>query len=126
LSLLHTVERNIAAGVTQQAGELRDSAMQRAVVESGLVLLVILAVFGITTLVARSMVRPLRILREGALRVANKDLPEAIHRMRESDGAQAETRIAPIAVDSQDEIGEVARSFDEVHSVALRLASDEA
>ena len=34
--------------------------------------------------------------------------------------------VEPIAVDSTDEIGEVARAFDQVHREAVRLASNEA
>ena len=34
--------------------------------------------------------------------------------------------VAPIDVDSTDEIGEVARAFDQVHREAVRLASNEA
>ena len=38
----------------------------------------------------------------------------------------AQLDVAPIDVDSVDEIGEVARAFDQVHREALRLAANEA
>jgi signal transduction histidine kinase len=72
------------------------------------------------------MVRPLRRLRAGALEVAGVRLPETVRRMSESEGAAAPLEVEPIDVDSSDEIGEVARAFDQVHREALRLASNEA
>ena len=78
------------------------------------------------TIVARSMVRPLRKLRTGALEVAGLRLPEAVRRMSETDGEGVPLDVEPIDVDSSDEIGEVARAFDQVHREALRLAANEA
>jgi len=72
------------------------------------------------------MVRPLRRLRSGALEVAGVRLPETVRRMSDSDGAGVPLEVEPIDVDSSDEIGEVARAFDQVHREALRLAANEA
>ena len=80
----------------------------------------------ITIIVARSMVRPLRKLRTGALEVAGLRLPETVRRMSETDGEGVPLEVEPIDVDSSDEIGEVARAFDQVHREALRLAANEA
>jgi len=77
-------------------------------------------------LVARSMVRPLRRLRAGALEVAGVRLPETVRRMSEGEGVGAGLAVVPIEVDSADEIGEVARAFDQVHREAVRLAANEA
>ncbi|GAB3205383.1 nitrate- and nitrite sensing domain-containing protein [Marinactinospora thermotolerans] len=126
LGLMQQVESQIAADTRQQAADLKGNALNRAIFDSLVILAVIAAVIVITMLVARSMVRPLRRLREGAMRIAEQDLPEAIHRMRETNADVDDIRITPIDVASSDEIGEVARSFDEVHRVALRLAADEA
>jgi hypothetical protein len=50
-----------------------------------------------------------------------------VRRLSESEGEeQAQLKVAPIDVDSTDEIGEVARAFDQVHAEAVRLASNEA
>jgi hypothetical protein len=46
--------------------------------------------------------------------------------MSEADGEEVPLDVEPIDVDSADEIGEVARAFDQVHREALRLASNEA
>ncbi len=46
--------------------------------------------------------------------------------MSETDGEGVSLDVEPIDVDSSDEIGEVARAFDQVHREALRLAANEA
>ncbi len=89
-------------------------------------LIVLLLALVLTTVVGRSMVRPLRRLRSGALEVAGVRLPETVRRMSDSDGAGVPLEVEPIDVDSSDEIGEVARAFDQVHREALRLAANEA
>src|ERR1700748_2947119 len=72
------------------------------------------------------MVGPLRRLRNGALEVAGTRLPETVRRMSETDGENIPPEVEPIDVDSSDEIGEVARAFDQVHKEAVRLAANEA
>ena len=80
----------------------------------------------ISTMVARSLTRPLRKLRTDALDVAGQRLPEMVHRLSQSEGTDESVDIEPIGVTSTDEIGEVARAFDQVHREAVRLAADEA
>ena len=89
-----------------------------------LLILVLALIF--TVAVGRSMTRPLARLRSGALEVAGVRLPETVRRMSESGGADSPPDIEPIDVDSTDEIGEVARAFDQVHQEAVRLAANEA
>ena len=72
------------------------------------------------------MIRPLRKLRADALEVAGSKLPEMVRRLSQSEGGDASAEIEPIGVNSTDEIGEVARAFDQVHREAVRLAADEA
>ncbi len=75
---------------------------------------------------ARSLTRPLRKLRSDALDVAGHRLPDMVRRLSQSEGADEGVEIEPIGVTSTDEIGEVARAFDQVHREAVRLAADEA
>jgi hypothetical protein len=49
-----------------------------------------------------------------------------VRRLSQSEGADEGVEIEPIGVTSTDEIGEVARAFDQVHREAVRLAADEA
>ncbi|MFD3684744.1 nitrate- and nitrite sensing domain-containing protein [Nocardiopsis sp. NPDC058631] len=126
LERLQTVEEEIAEGIAGEANDLRADAMTRALTDLVLVALVLLAVFILTSVVVRSLVRPLRTLEDGARRVAERDLPDAINRMQEAGSVPETVKVTPIEVESNDEIGEVARAFDDVHRVALTLASDEA
>ena len=109
-----------------QANSLAQSALRSAEIVSIATLLLLLLVLLITTFVARSMIRPLRKLRADALEVAGSKLPEMVRRLSQSEGGDASAEIEPIGVNSTDEIGEVARAFDQVHREAVRLAADEA
>ncbi|HEY2505470.1 MAG TPA: nitrate- and nitrite sensing domain-containing protein [Streptosporangiaceae bacterium] len=123
---IRTVELHLVNSTTSRATTLHRGAILTASLVGAAVLVVLLLALILTTVVGRSMVRPLRRLRSGALEVAGVRLPETVRRMSESDGAGASLDIEPIDVDSSDEIGEVARAFDQVHREALRLAANEA
>jgi signal transduction histidine kinase len=112
--------------ITSQANSLTSSALRSAIIVSAATLVLLIIVLLITTLVARSMIRPLRKLRADALEVAGSKLPDMVRRLSESEGGDESIEIEPIGVTSTDEIGEVARAFDQVHREAVRLAADEA
>jgi signal transduction histidine kinase len=121
-----SVERSLGNQITARARALRNDAVATAIAWGVAILLVLGFALFFTVLVARSLVRPLRRLRAGALEVAGVRLPETVRRMSEGDEADAPLDVEPIDVDSTDEIGEVARAFDQVHREAVRLASNEA
>ena len=123
---LGSVERGLTGAIIARTVALRNQAIAYALIVALIVLIVLGLALLATVVVARSMVRPLRRLRAGALEVAGVRLPETVRRMSEAEGAGAPLDVEPIDVDSTDEIGEVARAFDQVHREALRLASNEA
>ena len=116
------------ASATTQAATLRQGAQSSERLTGSVVLALLLIVLVITVVMARSMILPLRRLRAGALDVAGRRLPEMVRRLSESDPEEEDqsVEVEPIDIDSTDEIGEVARAFDQVHSEAARLAGDEA
>ena len=120
------VANQLTAAVTSRANELRSNATTQLLVTSLVTLLLLLLVVLVSTIVARSLIRPLRKLRSDALDVAGHRLPEMVRRLSQSEGADEGVEIEPIGVTSTDEIGEVARAFDQVHREAVRLAADEA
>ncbi|MFD8529270.1 nitrate- and nitrite sensing domain-containing protein [Streptosporangium canum] len=124
LDRMRKVEVKVAGDVITRARMLEDTEQRNAIIASGLILLLLLLVLGLTVLIARSMVLPLRRLRAEALDVAGFTLPEVVRRLRVSGDSQT-PEIAPISVDGKDEIGEVAKAFDEVHRQAVRLAAEE-
>ena len=123
---LRSVERQLVDSVIARSKALRANAITSVIVDSLAVLLILALALIFTTIVGTSMVRPLRRLRTGALEVAGLRLPEAVRRMNETDSDAVPLEVEPIDVDSTDEIGEVARAFDQVHREALRLAANEA
>jgi signal transduction histidine kinase len=126
VSGLGSVEQQLAASVISRATSLRDHAITLAIIIFLAVVLLLAITLATTTYIGRSMVGPLRRLRTGALQVAGVQLPETVQRMSETDGEGVSLEVEPIDVDSTDEIGEVARAFDQVHREALRLAANEA
>jgi signal transduction histidine kinase len=110
---------SVTTSVQAQATERRDAA----VTDAGLVLAAIVIALIIVLLVARALVVPLRVLRDGALKVAHTDLEEEVARVK---AGGAEPIPAPLPVYTTEEIGQVAHAVDELHSQALLLAGDEA
>ncbi len=123
---MRKVESSLISGIISRAQSLQTSATRSAVIISIITLVLLILVLLVTTLVARSMIRPLRRLREDALDIAGTRLPDMVRRLSETEGSDESVEIEPIAVSSTDEIGEVARAFDQVHREAVRLAADEA
>jgi signal transduction histidine kinase len=123
---MRDVSNGLVGDITAQADSLESNSLHSAILVSVATLVLLLLVLLITTFVARSMIRPLRKLRADALEVAGSKLPEMVRRLSESEGGDASVDIEPIGVTSTDEIGEVARAFDQVHREAVRLAADEA
>ena len=123
---MRTVESQLTDGIVSRSRSLQSSATRSAVIISVITLLLLILVLLVTTLVARSMILPLRRLREDALDIAGTRLPDMVRRLSETEGSDESVEIEPIAVSSTDEIGEVARAFDQVHREAVRLAADEA
>ena len=72
--------------------------------------------------VARSLVRPLRRLRDSALRVAHDDLAREIEQVRAGGDPGP---IDPIPVHTSEEVGQVAHAVDELHEQAVLLAGEQ-
>src|SRR5262249_1842918 len=53
-------------------------------------------------------------------------IPEVVRRLRDTNAAEGDIRVDPIDLTTTDEIGQVARAFDEVHREAVRLATEQA
>jgi signal transduction histidine kinase len=125
-SQMGSVEHQLVGAVISRSESLRSDSITLAAIVGALVLLVLALGTLFTVFIGRSMVRPLRRLRTDALSIAGVQLPSMVRRLSESEGEEGELKVKPVAVDSTDEIGEVARAFDQVHAEAVRLASNEA
>jgi signal transduction histidine kinase len=108
----------IPAAVEKEANAQRTAAIRDSAIVVGAMLLVLLLVI----FVARSLVRPLRTLRDSALKVAHEDLAGEIDRVRA--GAEPGP-VDPIPVHTSEEVGQVAHAVDELHEQAVFLAGEQ-
>ncbi|HEX2291062.1 MAG TPA: nitrate- and nitrite sensing domain-containing protein, partial [Pseudonocardiaceae bacterium] len=117
------VENELRQRIDQTALALRDEVRTSAGLNSVILFFALALGVLVGVFITRALLRPLGVLKRTALDVADR-LPEAMARIR--DGDVPEKVIAPVAVSTHEEIGQVARAFDEVHSQAVRLAGEQA
>jgi signal transduction histidine kinase len=125
---LRGVETNLIASLRTQASGLASEATATAWKVALIVVGAMLAALALMLAMTQSLVNPLRRLRRGALKVANVTLPKTIERILDDANPveAAKNAVAPMPVDTSEEIGQVARSFDVVHERAVRLATEQA
>jgi signal transduction histidine kinase len=109
---------SVPESVRDRARKQRNAAIR----DIALVSVAMAGVLVVVMLGARSLVRPLRTLRDGALKIAHTDLEDEIARVRAGD----EREPPPLPVHTTEEVGQVAHAVDELHAQALLLAGDEA
>ncbi|WP_435207135.1 sensor histidine kinase [Micromonospora sp. bgisy143] len=131
--LMRWAEIQLQNRLLDQADEARSDVIRQAVVESILVLLTLIIAVSLAVVLARSLNDSLRRLREGALAVANHDLPDAVQRLQNmgsvGDGGVDEIVRQvrdPIQLTNRDEVGQVASAFNVVHREAVRVAAEQA
>ncbi|GIJ21494.1 sensor histidine kinase [Micromonospora lutea] len=131
--LMRWAEIELQDRLLAQAEQARSDVTRQAVVETTLVLLTLIIAVTLAVVLARSLNHSLRRLREGALSVANHDLPEAVRRLQGmgnvSDGSVDEIVREvrdPIQLNNRDEVGQVASAFNVVHREAVRVAAEQA
>ncbi|WP_405588383.1 nitrate- and nitrite sensing domain-containing protein [Streptomyces sp. NBC_01190] len=126
IQAMRQIESSLLIDMQQKSLKLQSEAKQEALISGAIILLVLgVAVVG-AFIVARSMIRSLRRLQQTAQEVAQKRLPELVRQLSETDPQDVDTSVESIGINSRDEIGQVARAFDEVHSEAVRLAAEQA
>ncbi|MEU3555016.1 sensor histidine kinase [Streptomyces fragilis] len=120
------IESDLADAAVAGSQQVADDAKTAAFVAAGAVLLALIAAFVLAGLVARQMSRSMRDLRNAAFDVAEQRLPMLVDQLSRTDPGRVDTRVVPIPINTTDEIGEVARAFDQVHREAVRLAAEQA
>ncbi|RKT83659.1 Signal transduction histidine kinase [Saccharopolyspora antimicrobica] len=114
----------LAAEVRAIASQLENEASDAAGWDSVLLLSALIIAAAIIIVIARQLLRSLRELRTSALDAADYELPAAVDAIRQ--GNRADAAVSPVPIDTTDEVGQVARAFDEVNEQALRLAVEQA
>jgi len=126
LTPIRAVEAQLTGSIITQSQALDAGPRRSALITIAFTIAVLIFVLAVTAVVARSLVLPLRRLKSGALEIANFSLPARVRELTDRPDVEPNLDVQPISVQSADEIGEVARAFDQVHAEALRLAGNEA
>jgi len=87
-----------------------------------LLLIVLITAF----LVRRSIVRPILALSNRARRVAETDLPSAVHQMQSQAADAPMPTVEAFSTGTHDELADLSASFNSVQSAALDLAAEQA
>ncbi|MER7641927.1 nitrate- and nitrite sensing domain-containing protein [Streptomyces sp. NPDC126522] len=122
----HKIESDLADTAVSEAANIADDAKQSAIITGAAVVVALLAAFILAGMVARQMSRAMRQLRNAAFGIAEQRLPMLVDQLSRTDPGRVDTRVQPIPITTTDEIGEVARAFDQVHREAVRLAAEQA
>ncbi|MGP4021054.1 nitrate- and nitrite sensing domain-containing protein [Saccharopolyspora sp. 5N708] len=124
VALIDQGHDDLAAEVRTTAGRLESEASDAAGWDSVLLLSALILAAAIIIMIARQLLGSLRVLRRSALDAAEYELPAAVAAIRE--GNTADATVEPVPVHTTDEVGQLARAFDEVNEQALRLAVEQA
>ncbi|MFJ8114065.1 nitrate- and nitrite sensing domain-containing protein [Streptomyces sp. NPDC096132] len=120
------VENELINRAVDDAGQIASDAQRDAIINASIVIIALLAAFIIASLMARQMSTSMRQLRNAAFGIAEQRLPMLVDQLSRTDPGRVDTRVQPIPINTRDEIGEVARAFDQVHREAVRLAAEQA
>jgi signal transduction histidine kinase len=125
---LRNVESNLISELRAQSSVLADRAVAAAGRDAAIVLAALIVAFLLMLRIAWSLLSPLRRLRREALEVARTRLPRTVKRILADPNPveAAKNAVEPVPVFTNEEIGEVARSFDAVHEQAVRMATEQA
>ena len=119
------------ASADSNVSSMRDGAIASAIL--ALILAAVILAVGLYSalILIRSVLRPLRQLRTGAVELTEVWLPDALRNISPghisgTDGKGRPLAVKAVGVSALDEIGDVARAFDQVQGEVLRLADNEA
>nr|WP_202122481.1 nitrate- and nitrite sensing domain-containing protein [Streptomyces sp. BA2] len=121
-----TIESDLADKAVTEASDIASNAQRNAYITGAIVVIALLAAFILAGMMARQMSKAMRQLRTAAFGIAEQRLPMLVDQLSRTDPGRVDTRVQAIPINSTDEIGEVARAFDQVHREAVRLAAEQA
>ncbi|WP_441250113.1 nitrate- and nitrite sensing domain-containing protein [Kitasatospora sp. McL0602] len=126
LSALRTTESTLLDQVVADAADIKSNAQTDAILNSAIVIAALALAGLLTGFIARSMILGMRVLNTAALEIANHRLPDLVEKLSKTDPERVDTHVEQIPLWGKDEIGEVARAFDQVHQQAVSLAAEQA
>ena len=126
LELMRSVEVQLLDAAANGAAARSAQQWRSTVLGSSLSLLLLGFATMTSLVIGRSMADSLRGLREQALDVAQRRLPQVLEQLRAAPRGLQAIEVERLAVRTADEVGEVAEAFTAVHRSAVRLASEQA
>ncbi|MGW7587328.1 sensor histidine kinase [Kitasatospora sp. NPDC054768] len=126
IQALRNTEIALLDDVLAESRALKDNALYDAILNTIIVVAALILAGLLTGYVARSMILGMRTLRSAALEIADHRLPDLVEKLSKTDPERVDTSVTPIPLHGKDEIGEVARAFDQVHQQAVALAAEQA
>ncbi|MFE0891737.1 nitrate- and nitrite sensing domain-containing protein [Streptomyces rochei] len=122
---MRAIERDAGRHVADRADPFTRGVLTPAGAAVLLGLLAVAASLVISVRIGRGLVVELVGLRDGALEIARRRLPEAMRRLRAGEEVDVDAE-APQGPPAEDEAGQVAEALDTVHRAALRAAVERA
>jgi signal transduction histidine kinase len=128
LGLYRTIELGELSDLRDSISTLRNGQQEATLRDAAIVLAVLLLAVLLALLVARSLLKPLRVLRSNALDVAYSRLPQTVRRILADPDpvAASKNAVEPVPVFTREETGQLARSFDAVQEQAVLMATEQA
>ncbi|HEX5511986.1 MAG TPA: nitrate- and nitrite sensing domain-containing protein, partial [Actinomycetales bacterium] len=124
ISALESTQAHLADNAAKRAGVVADQARTRAgQIGIGTALFVALPVL-LALLIARGIALPLRRLTDAAAEI-RAELPKMVERMQ-TPGEGPGLTLPDIPVESNDEVGRLARAFNDVNSTTVKVAQEQA
>ena len=119
------------ASADSNVSSMRDGAIASAILALLFAGVILAAGLCSALILIRSVLRPLRQLRTGAVELTEVWLPDALRdislgHISRTDGEGRPLAVKAVGVSALDEIGDIARAFDQVQGEVLRLADNEA
>ena len=122
---MRAIERDAGRSVADRADPFTRGVLTPAGAAVLFGLLAVAASLVVSVRIGRGLVVELVSLRDSALEIARRKLPEAMRRLRAGDEIDIRTE-APPRPPADDEAGQVAEALDTVHRAALRAAVERA
>ncbi|MDH6623055.1 signal transduction histidine kinase [Streptomyces sp. LBL] len=122
---MRTIEQNAGRAVTDRADPFTRGLLTPAGAAVLLGLVAVAASLVISVRIGRGLVVELVSLRNGALEIARRKLPEAMRKLRAGEEIDVRAE-APSGPPAEDETGQVAEALSTVHRAALRAAAERA
>ncbi|MGW0560815.1 nitrate- and nitrite sensing domain-containing protein [Streptomyces sp. NPDC003016] len=120
------IETDLVDKAVNEAATISSDARTDAIVNGLVVIIALLASVLLAGMMARQMSSAMSRLRTAAFGIAEQRLPSLVDQLSRTEPGRVDTRVEPIPITTRDEIGEVARAFDQVHREAVRLAAEQA